>query len=150
MTEQDPGAAAGRPERRQTEPESLRVRAISPSLTVDDLEASVRFYVDGLGFTVEQRWEEGGKLLGVMLVAGPCRLGLSQDDWGKGRDREKGAGFRMWAETVQDLDALAARLREHGIPHDGPNTEAWGTRSLSVTDPDGFKITFAPPQTEGT
>lgn len=148
MTEQTMGTEEGRPERRRKEPESLRLRSLAPSLTVDDLERSLGFYGDGLGFTVDQRWEEEGELLGVMLVAGTCRIGLSQDDWAQGRDRQKGVGFRIWAETAQDLDALAARLREHGIEHDGPKTEPWGTRSLTVTDPDGFKLTFAPPQAE--
>ncbi|HSM51152.1 MAG TPA: VOC family protein, partial [Thermoanaerobaculia bacterium] len=102
-------------ERRTAQPESLRLRSFTPSLTVDDLEESRRFYVDGLGFTVHEEWQEEGKLLGLMLVAGSCHVGLSQDDWSKGRDRKKGVGFRLWAETVRDLDALAERLREHGI-----------------------------------
>jgi len=129
-------------ERRHSDPESLRLRSLSPALTADDLEASVRFYVDALGFTVHERWEEEGKLLGVMLVAGACHFGLSQDDWGKGRDRQKGVGFRIFAETAQDLDAIAARLREHGVEPDGPKTEPWGQRALTATDPDGFKITL--------
>jgi lactoylglutathione lyase len=146
MTDQHSANDGGNPERRHHELESLRLRSLMPSLTVGDLERSLRFYVDGLGFIVKDRWEEEGKLLGVMLVAGACHFGLSQDDWAKGRDRRKGVGFRVWAETAQDLDALAARLREHGIEHDGPKTEPWGARSLSVTDPDGFTLTFAPPQ----
>ena len=36
-------------------------------------------------------------------------MGLSQDDWKKGRDRIKGVGFRLWIGTGQDLDAVAAR-----------------------------------------
>ena len=145
MADRDGGATDGRPERRN-EPETLRLRELAPSLTVDDLETSLEFYVDGLGFTVDERWEEDGKLLGAMLVAGSCHLGLSQDDWAKGRDRTKGVGFRLWAETAQDLDEIAARLAEHGIPHDGPKETSWGTRSLSVTDPDGYKLTFTPSQ----
>ena len=148
MTEQPPTSAAGQPERRQTEPESLRLRSLMPSYTVDDLERSLRFYVDGLGFTVHERWEEEGELRGVMLVAGSCLVGLSQDDGAKGRGRQKGAGFRIWSETTQDLDALAARAREHGIEPDGPKTESWGTRTLTVVDPDGFTLTFSPPREE--
>jgi catechol 2,3-dioxygenase-like lactoylglutathione lyase family enzyme len=140
MADEPTETAAG--ERRHSDPESLRLRSLSPALTADDLEASVRFYVDALGFTVHERWEEEGKLLGVMLVAGACHIGLSQDDWGKGRDRQKGVGFRIFAETAQDLDAVAARLREHGVEPDGPKTEPWGSRALTVTDPDGFKVTL--------
>lgn len=148
MAYEDPVAEGGQghPERRTAAPESLRLRSLTPSFTVDDLEESRRFYVDGLGFTVHEEWKEEGKLLGLMLVAGSCHVGLSQDDWSKGRDRQKGLGFRLWAETVQDLDALAERLREHGIDADGPKEEPWGARTLTVTDPDGYKLTFTPPQ----
>jgi catechol 2,3-dioxygenase-like lactoylglutathione lyase family enzyme len=140
-----PSPSDARPERRET-PQSLRLRSLTPSYTVDDLEASLRFYVDGLGFTLHERWEDEGELRGVMLVAGSCHVGFSQDDGAKGTGRQKGAGFRVWAETVHDLDALAARAREHGIECDGPKTEPWGSRSLTVVDPDGFKLTFSPPQ----
>jgi len=133
-------------ERRTVQPESLRLRSFTPSLTVDDVERSRRFYVDGLGFTVHEEWQEEGKVLGLMLVAGSCHVGLSQDDWSKGRDRKKGVGFRLWAETAQDLDTLAERLRHHGIDPDGPKEEPWGARTLTVTDPDGYKLTFTPPQ----
>lgn len=150
MTDQLSAGPAGQPDRRNKEPESLRLRSLMPSLTVNDLERSLRFYVDGLGFTLHERWEEEGKVLGAMLVAGSCHLGLSQDDWAKGRDRQKGVGFRVWTETAQDLDALAARMRAHGVEPDGPKTESWGSRSLTVTDPDGFTITFAPPQSESS
>lgn len=145
MTDQTSAPAGGRRERRAT-PESLRLRSFTPSFTVDDLERSRRFYVEGLGFTVHEEWEEGGEILGLMLVAGDCHVGLSQDDGSRGRDRTKGVGFRLWAETVQDLDALAERLREHGADSDGPKTEPWGARTLTVTDPDGYKLSFTPPQ----
>src|ERR671912_207223 len=73
-------------------PESLRLRSIAPSFTVNDVERSVAWYRDGLGFFVSERWEEAGQLQGVMLKAGACHLGLSQDDFAKGRERPKGVG----------------------------------------------------------
>jgi uncharacterized glyoxalase superfamily protein PhnB len=141
MTEQSREETAAA-QRREADPETLRLRSLSPALTVDDLERSLSFYTEALGFTVEERWEEEGELKGVMLLAGTCHLGLSQDDWAKGREREKGVGFRIFAETVQDLDAIAQRLREHGVDPDGPKEQPWGGRALSVTDPDGFKLTL--------
>src|SRR5687768_16282967 len=109
---------------------SLELRAPSVTLTVDDIDRSLRFYVDGLGFTVKERWEEEGKLLGVMLTAGECEIGLSQDDWKKGRDREKGIGFSLHTQTGQDLGAIAERAREHGADAVGPR-EQWGSQVLS-------------------
>jgi len=120
----------------------LDLRGLWPNFTVGDLEQSIRLYVDGLGFKVEERWEHGGKLTGVTLDSGGFGLGLSQDDWAKGRDRVKGVGFRVYAETGQDLDALAERVRAHGFEVDGPKKETWGGTTVTVTDPDGFKLTF--------
>jgi uncharacterized glyoxalase superfamily protein PhnB len=125
------------------QPESLRLRATTPGLTVNDVQASLAFYVDGLGFIVKQRWEREGQLLGAMLVAGRCELAVGQDDWAKGRDRVKGVGFRIYAETTQSLDALAERLRARGIAAEGPLDTSWGARVVNVTDPDGFNLTLS-------
>ncbi|MFL5403813.1 MAG: VOC family protein [Gemmatimonadales bacterium] len=132
---------ADTPSKRE-QPESLRLRSIAPTFTVNDLHRSMAWYRDGLGFFVSERWEENGRLEGVMLKAGGCHLGLSQDDFSKGRDRPKGVGFRIWCETVQNVDALAERLRAFG----GTIIEEPGRRmdmySFTAVDPDGFKITI--------
>lgn len=121
----------------------LQAKSMAPSFTVDDLQTSIGFY-EGLGFDVEERWEENGVLLGVMLKAGEARLGISQDDWKKGRDRQKGVGMRVFLNTAQDIDALAGNAKASGIkldadPHDTP----WGSRVFDVTDPSGFKLTIS-------
>jgi predicted enzyme related to lactoylglutathione lyase len=126
-------------------PETLRLRSFTPSLTVDDLEKSVRFYTDVLGFIVGERWEEGGKLLGVMLKAGVCQIGLSQDDWSKGRDRQKGVGMRLYCDTAQDVDALAARIKAAGGRLTREPVDEMGGRSLSVDDPDGYHLSINRP-----
>ena len=62
--------------RRQT-PQTLRLRSIEPGFTVDDIERSVRYYTDVLGFIVGERWtDKSGKLTGARLKAGACGLGL--------------------------------------------------------------------------
>ena len=136
-------AAAAQRERRKQNPQTLRLRAFQPSLTVNDLDRSIRFYTDVLGFIVSQRWnDDKGVLRGVMLKAGSCELGLSQDDWAKGRDRQKGVGVRLWTTTAQDVDGLADRIKaKGGRLTEGPMDQSWGGRSLSVDDPDGFHWT---------
>ncbi|HYT66631.1 MAG TPA: VOC family protein [Vicinamibacterales bacterium] len=121
----------------------LQAKTVSPMLTVDNLQRSVAFF-EGLGFGIEERWEEKGVLLGVMLRAGEARISLSQDDWKKGRDRQKGVGMRIFVGTAQNIDQLAADARKAGIaldaePHDTP----WGSRAFEVTDPSGFRLTIA-------
>lgn len=132
--------AARRAFKDRQQPETLRLKNVSVALTADDVEASLKFYVDGFGFHVKQRWEENGKLLGVELVAGSCSIGLSQDDWKKGRDRTKGVGLSIYAESSQGLDKLAERLRSRGVEFEGPTTTEWGWRQVSAKDPDGFRI----------
>jgi catechol 2,3-dioxygenase-like lactoylglutathione lyase family enzyme len=128
--------------RRRRVPETLRLRTFEPSFTVDDLDRSMRFYTDVLGFIVVERWTDGDVLRGVMLKAGSCQLALTQDNWAKGRDRKKGQGMSIWCTTAQDIDGLAERiLTAGGRLTDGPKDQPWGARSLSVEDPDGFALT---------
>ena len=124
------------------QPESLRLRSVTPTFTVNDLQLSLAWYRDGLGFFVAERWEEGGRLQGVMLKAGTCEFGLSQDDFTKGRDRAKGIGFRLWCNTTQNVDAIAARLRAFGGTIVEEPGERWDTYGFTAQDPDGFKITI--------
>jgi uncharacterized glyoxalase superfamily protein PhnB len=135
--------AASRKERRHSARETLRLRSVEPILTVDDLKRSVDFYTNALGFVVDEEYKgDDGAVQGVMLKAGVCRVGLSQDDWKKGRDRQKGVAVRIWCTTVQDVDALAARIKAagHALAEE-PTDQSWGGRSFAVDDPDGFHIT---------
>lgn len=121
---------------------ALQVKELSTSFTVDDLQKSIRFF-EGLGFAVDEKWEDGGKLLGVMMRAGQARIGLNQDDWKKGRDREKGAGVRLLISTTQDIDQLAKRAKSSGIALDSePEDTDWGSRAFEVTEPSGYKVTI--------
>jgi uncharacterized glyoxalase superfamily protein PhnB len=126
----------------QTRTESLHGKGVMPSLTVNNLQQSLDFF-SGLGFEVEDRWEQDGKLMGAMLKAGDARLGLSQDDGKKGTNRTKGVGMRIYIEAADDIDQIAARAKKSGValtrePHD---TE-WNSRAFEVTEPSGFLLTI--------
>jgi catechol 2,3-dioxygenase-like lactoylglutathione lyase family enzyme len=126
---------------------ALQVRTFSISLTVSDLKRSIRLYTEGLGFTVEDEYKMDGEVRGVMMAAGEARLGLSQDDFAKGRDRVKGIGSRLYFETDQDLQALARQAKSAGVTLDGdPAPMPWGPLGFSLTDPDGFKVTVMNPE----
>jgi uncharacterized glyoxalase superfamily protein PhnB len=124
-------------------PTALTPKSILPGLTVDDLEKSIPFY-EALGFGVTQRWDQDGKLMSVMLKAGEFELGLNQDDWKKGRDRQKGLGTRLNLETTQSIDEIAARMKAAGFTLDmEPFDTQWKTRQFELTDPTGFKWTVS-------
>ena len=125
----------------------LQALGLAPSLTVDDLPRSIELF-EGLGFVVTDRWEESGKLMGVMVGAGSAQIGLAQDDGQKGRGRTKGVGTRLWLETNQDIDELADRARMAGVtlsrePYDTP----WRSRAVDVITPEGFALTISTPMT---
>jgi uncharacterized glyoxalase superfamily protein PhnB len=127
-------------------PESLRLRDLTVGLTVNDLQESIRFYTEGLGFFIEEEWKVEGVLRGVRLRAGRCDLNLSQDDFTKGRDRVKGVAIRIWFYTIQNLDELAERAQNAGLTLDHePREMPWGQRVMALTDPDGFQISISNP-----
>jgi uncharacterized glyoxalase superfamily protein PhnB len=122
---------------------TLNAKSILPGLTVDDLGKSISFY-EALGFSVGQRWELDGTLLSVMLKAGELELGLNQDDWKKGCNRQEGIGTRLNIETTQGIDEIAARVKAAGFALDvEPFDTQWKTRQFELTDPSGFKLTVS-------
>ncbi|HEY0018666.1 MAG TPA: VOC family protein [Longimicrobium sp.] len=129
---------------RRAHPESFRARSLLALLTVNDARKSMEWYRDVLGFHVKEQYEHEGKLLGVSLLAGTVQLMLNQDDGAKGWDRSKGEGISLAFATAQDVDALAARIKERGgtlmsEPADMP----WGGRLFRFRDPDGFMLAIS-------
>lgn len=124
-----------------TDSTSLNASALSASLTVSDLARSLAWYTEALGFTVDQRYERGGKVAAASIRAGSVRLLLNQDDGAKGFDRVKGEGFSLQLSTPQSIDAIAQRVRDAGGTLDSePADMPWGVRSFRVRDPDGFRF----------
>lgn len=131
-----------------SEPPSLQGLSLSASLTVKDLEKSLTFYRDVMGFSVDRKHEREGKLVAVSLKAGDVAILIAQDNGAKGWDRVKGEGFSLRITTDQDLDQMAARIKTFGIVLDTePMTMPWGARVFRVRDPDGFifAISSEPP-----
>lgn len=132
-----------RPESERRRSDSLRLRSVAPSLTVDDIETSLAWYRDVVRFTVKETFEEDGALVGASLVAGSVNVLLFQDDGAKGTDRLKGGGFRLYMGTAMDVDELAGAIEERGgTLTSGPEDMPWGARAFSLEDPDGFALTI--------
>jgi catechol 2,3-dioxygenase-like lactoylglutathione lyase family enzyme len=121
---------------------SLKLKSAGVSLTVGDLDKSVAWYRDVLGCTAGDEWNEGG-FRGAEMNAGDVSIMLNQDDWKKGRDRVKGEGMRVFCNTKQDIDKIAARIKAAGGTLEREPKDEWGMRAFSLADPDGFKITIA-------
>ena len=139
---QESGGAFDR--RDKASSKTLRLRSLSPALTVADVEASLVWYRDVVGFHVQEKWMHEGTVGGAALIAGLGPLLLVQDDWAQGRDRVKGVGFRLHMTTAHDVDELAAAIEKRGGTLESPPADMpWGARAFSLVDPDGYKITIA-------
>lgn len=126
---------------KRVSPESFRAREMTASLTVKDLEKSLAWYRDALGFTVDRRIERDGKLRGIAIKAGAVRILLNQDDGAKGMNRTKGEGFSLQLITAQSVDEIAKRIKSQGGSLDlDPTDMPWGARVFRVRDPDGFRF----------
>jgi len=111
-----------------------------PVLHVTDVEASLRFYVNRLGFTSPWRYEEDGRAHVAQVDRQGCALILAET-W----PEKIGKGLMFISLNVEReaqiaaLDALRAELETNGVSvKDG----SWGYRLLVVDDPDGNQLFF--------
>lgn len=126
---------------------SFDASALSASLTVKDLQASLSWYRDVVGFTVNQQHEREGVVRGVSFSAGSVQLLINQDDGARGMNRVKGEGFSLMFTTSQDVDAMAKGIVERGGTLDSePADMPWGARVFRLRDPDGFRMVISTPR----
>jgi uncharacterized glyoxalase superfamily protein PhnB len=116
--------------------------SVAPGFTSNDAAASIKWYCDVLGFAVKERWEHDGEFHGAQIVSGAVTINIGQDDWKLGRDRLKGQGTRQYIMTGSDIDQYASAIKARGGRLDHEPQDGWGMRTFSITDPDGFKLTF--------
>ena len=124
--------------------EGLDVWTAEPQLFVSDLEASCRFYIDRLGFTLA--FVHGEPPFYGQVVRGEARLNLRRVE-GPVFD----AGFRAREPdalavtvTVGDAASLFQAFERADAPFHQPlRTEPWGARTFIVRDPDANLILFA-------
>jgi len=127
---------------------ALNATTLGCSITCRDLETSLRFYRDTLGFAVAMTFEHEGVLAGAVIHAGEIRIVLNQDDGKLGWDRIKGQGFYLQINVAEaaDVDAAAARIRAAGgTLLNEPEDRPWGARMFQFRDPDGFKLGVSTP-----
>lgn len=119
-------------------------QSLQASLTVKDLDTSVRWYTEALGFTESRRIDRDGRLRSVVVQAGDVRIVLNQDDGAQGWERIKGQGMSFQITTTEPIDPIAERVKAHGGTLDTePADMQWGARIFRVRDPDGFRWTIS-------
>lgn len=120
------------------------VQQAVPFFNVKNIEESIRFYIDGLGFEMTYRWIDEGKLRWCWLKHGGAALMLQEyrteghDSWTP--EGKVGIGVSIYF-ICKDALAIYREVIERGIQATRPfvGNSMWVT---SITDPDGYKIFF--------
>ena len=120
------------------------VKQVVPFLAVSQMEASTRFYIDGLGFKMTKKWIDEGKLRWCWLELGGAALML-QERRTAGRDAltpgvKMGEGVSLFF-ICEDALTIYRTVTGRGIQASKPfvGNGMWVT---SLSDPDGYKIEF--------
>jgi catechol 2,3-dioxygenase-like lactoylglutathione lyase family enzyme len=108
-----------------------------PVLFVSDLEQSLRFYIDQLGFEERWRHEDAGKLLVAQVDRRGCELILSSQE-----PEKTGRGRMFISLDVDALHAVRAELEGRGVAVENGR---WGYSLMVVHDPDGNELYFPYP-----
>jgi lactoylglutathione lyase len=118
-----------------------------PFFRVSDIQESLRFYVNGLGFQVTRMWEPDGQLQWCWLQHGGAALMLQQfskeghDSWVP--ECKVGEGVSV-CFMCKDALAIYKQALQRGVKASTPfvGNNLW---VVSLSDPDGYRIDFESP-----
>lgn len=108
-------------------------------ITSYDLDATVEFYRDALGFPIAFRFIRKDEIIGYYFKIGDNNF--IECFHGKDASRDHMAIKHFCLET-DDLDALETKLRERGVETRGRRMGADGSYQMWCTDPNGIDIEF--------
>jgi lactoylglutathione lyase len=118
----------------------MQVNSCLPIVPSADLERSLRFWVDGLGLTVDREMREAGRLVGCMVHNEHLTFWLNQRA-GTPAKPDNYEGIRLyWAP--EDLPAMRARLQQLGYSVSSIAEREYGQSEFFVTDDDGYSHCF--------
>jgi lactoylglutathione lyase len=120
------------------------VKQAVPFFRVSDIDASVRYYVDGLGFEMTNQWTPEGRLQWCWLEHGDAALMLQEirteghDSWAPGGKLGEGVSICFICE---DALAIYREVRSRGIQVSRPFVSN-GMWNIGLSDPDGYRLEF--------
>jgi lactoylglutathione lyase len=123
------------------------IQYATPFFIVSNMEASLKFYTEGLGFTILNTWTPRGKIEWCWLQreGGPLMLQEARISEGKPylSGNKPGAGVSIWFQCRDSLD-LYHDFIKRGIKAQEPFVGN-GLWDVKVVDPDGYNLHFESP-----
>jgi lactoylglutathione lyase len=122
---------------------SPNIRLAVPFFMVRDMEASLRFYIDQLGFIKTKEWTPRGKIEWCWLEREQVSIMLQESREPKFEDGPKGNGVSICFQCVDAL-ALYHEFTEKGVAIKEPfvGNNLW---VVAFKDPDGYNLDFESP-----
>jgi catechol 2,3-dioxygenase-like lactoylglutathione lyase family enzyme len=122
----------------------MKLRSLIPVLDVRDVDASIEFYCEVLGFTVHEKVTWGGRTEWALLRAGQVQLmlcaGEPSDTEEDGRKSSEGVFF-LYHENVESLLVYLGARGYDGLSN--LMQSATAARDFFLRDPDGYVLWFS-------
>ena len=119
----------------------MNVSQAVPFLHVSNMVQSVRYYVDGLGFTMKHKWVVDGKLRWCWLALGGAALMLQE--FAQPPVANAGEGVSLYF-ICDDALAIYHEVKSRGIEASEPQVGN-GMWVTGLSDPDGYRLFFESP-----
>jgi len=120
------------------------LRQLWPLLFVQDLDRSIAFYRDRLGFDVVAHDSINDRIYWCRLERGGASLMLQQAEAEDGPAAGRGHGVAFYF-VCNDADAFHAEFTARGLSLEPPSVAHYGMKQLFVPEPDGYDICFESP-----
>ena|SRR5271168_2215972 len=122
--------------------------AISPSFIVSDVDQTIAFYRDRLGFETRFRQPEQNSFFAIIGRDGAQIFIKSERDIVPLPNSKRHPHLRLDAFVyAPDPDALAREFADHGATFSVPlNDTHDGLRGFEIRDPDGYVLFFGRPR----
>lgn len=105
---------------------------------VSNMENSLDFYTNKLGFTLETQTDNDGMQIGMLSSSSEDTVILISNDEISNSLQPGARVIVGW--LVGNLDDVGPELEKKGITFNGPITELAGLRIRQLNDPDGHAI----------
>jgi len=118
----------------------VTIRLAVPFFMVSDMAASLRFYVDGLGFTKTKEWTPHGAVEWCWIERDGTALMMQQYRAGKVPEDKRGVGVSVCFQCADAL-ALYREFTTRGLVPKRPfvGNNMW---VVVIHDPDGYTLDF--------
>jgi lactoylglutathione lyase len=123
-------------------PAAVNVQQAVPFFLVSNMERSLRYYVEGLGFEMTRKWTPRGKIEWCWLQIGSAALMLQEPR--KVLAEKVGVGVSVCFQC-NDALAIYREVKARGIEAAQRPFVGNGLWVTAFLDPDGYKIDFESP-----